>query len=74
MEAMNFNSGTGEWHATQTTEAAILEDRKAGRDKRQLLTMEEYQSLQRAARHFRRPATPELAALACQRNQLSQQH
>lgn len=71
MEAMQYNPQTKAWDAVEVTEQAWQDDRANGRDARQLLSKDEYQSLQRAAKHFYRPETPELAALACQRNRLS---
>lgn len=69
MEAMQYNTATKSWEATTTTEQAWDEDRTS-RDRRQLLTLDEYESLQKAAKRFYREETPEFAALVCQRNRL----
>ena len=70
MDAMQYNTASKTWDATEMTEQAWMEDRKS-RDARKLLSMDEYHSMQKAAKRFYREETPELAALACQRNRIN---
>lgn len=64
MEAMKYNPASEEWDAEEVTEQEWIED-CAKRNNRHILSIEEYHKVEKAAKRYRRKASPELAALAC---------